>query len=98
AHDGANVQLEGGCRGGSLEAADVRQEPAPRAILAKVDDGGDGGANAGAVGDGPALERDVEIHANERPPAVQGRGREIAQAALAHLRARCASRSTQRAE
>src|SRR2546426_872267 len=90
--------LERRFRVGTLGAAEVRQEHDPRALLAQVGDRGDRGANARVVGDGTVLERDVEIHANERPPAVQGRGREIAQATLSHLRARCASRSTQRAE
>src|SRR5207247_9032610 len=96
--DVAHDLVERRLRVGTLGAAEVRQEHDPRALLAQIGDGGDRGANAGVVGDGPVVERDVEIHANQRPPAVQGRGREIAQAALAHLRARCASRSTQRAE
>src|SRR5438128_2743604 len=96
--DVAHDLVERRLRVGTVGAAEVRQEHDPRALLAQVGDGGDRGANAGVVGDGPVVERDVEIHANQRPPAVQGRGREIAQAALAHLRARCASRSTQRAE
>ena len=81
-----------------LGSSEVRQQHDARPLVAQVRDGGDRGADARVVRDRAVLERHVEVHANECPLAVQGGGRQIPEAALSHLVARCTSRSTQRAE
>ena len=77
--------LEGELGIGSAGASQVRQQHHPPALVAQVRNRGDRGADPRVVADRAALQGHVEIHAHQRPPAVQRRRGEIAQTALAHF-------------
>jgi hypothetical protein len=64
----------------------VREEDHAGAGVHQVAEGGDGGGDAGVVGDGAVgVQRDVVVHAHQHALPGKGFGGEVVQRELVHL-------------